>query len=104
LNELKDNYSSSMKEKYLNLSAAEHDLQHRFKTLQFLHDRIIESALLLGSVLNTTALTGVIQALHTMRSDIEEQVLTSNLNQSNAQTELLYLRLKMVGGIKLRKP
>lgn len=71
-----------MKEKYLNISEAEYDVQHRIKTLLFLQDRIIKSALLLGSILHTSTLTDVVQALNTMRVNLEGQEQAANLNQS----------------------
>ncbi|MCR8633934.1 hypothetical protein [Paenibacillus radicis (ex Xue et al. 2023)] len=76
------NPKPSMKQAYFNQSSQEADLQHRIKTLQHLQQQIIQSALLLGSILHTDTLSDVVEALHKMRSDLERQALSLKLKQS----------------------
>jgi hypothetical protein len=82
LNEAITNQFQSIKEKYFNLTDEEYDLQHRIRTLQHLQESIIQSALLLGSILHTATLSDVVEALQSMKSDLEQQAISLKLKQS----------------------
>ncbi|TXK75442.1 hypothetical protein [Paenibacillus sp. N3.4] len=74
--------TSSMKQKYFNVSDGEHNLLHQMKTLQYLQEQIIQSALLLGSILHESTLSEVVETLYNMRSSLEKQALALKLKQS----------------------
>jgi hypothetical protein len=81
-NEPQQHQHQSLQKKYFNLPPQQAELQHRIKTLQYLQEQIIESALLLGSILHIATLTDAVQTFHTMRSNLEAQLLSLKLEQN----------------------